>query len=167
MISSVLKHHLCFSSVFVANFTFQDLLCPGQSATAPRCEYCLNKEDWTGSLCTESSADFDCGQPHLIEVDVGVETRLRFAHAGALFASQVCIDGHGIDIIAADGGAIKPYQTDCFIIYPAERYDVMIMVSFFISFSVMHIWFSNIFFIPNIVITAASCRGLLDPIHDP
>ncbi len=149
IISSVLTHHPCFF-VFVANFTFQELLCPGQSATAPRCEYCLNKEDWTGVLCAESSADVDCGQPHLIEVDSGVETRLRLVHAGALFASHICIDGHGIDIIAADGGSIEPYRTDCFIIYPAERYDAMIMVSLFISFSFLHTWFSNISSFPSL-----------------
>jgi len=100
--------------------------CPGQYTSAPRCEYCLDPATWTAELCTLSSADNVCGQPAVIEVDAGVETRLRFAHAGGLLAAQVCIDGHGIDIIAADGSPVEPYSTDCFIIMPAERIDAII-----------------------------------------
>ena len=111
------------------NFTFQEFGCPGQDTVAPRCEYCLNPSTWTGELCTTSSADSDCGQPAVIEVDAGVETRLHFTHAGALFASQVCIDGHSVDIVAADGFPVEPYSTDCFIIFTAECYDAIIKVS--------------------------------------
>jgi len=103
-----------------------DMQCPGQYDSPPRCEFCLNEGNWTAELCKESSADRQCGQPAVIEVDVGVETRLRVAHAGGLFASQVCIDGHTVDIIAADGSAVEPYTTDCFIIYTAERYDAIV-----------------------------------------
>ena len=39
---------------------------------------------------------------------------------------QVCIDGHTVDIIAADGTPVQPYTTNCFIIFPAERYDVIV-----------------------------------------
>lgn len=112
----------------IGETSFQDMQCPGQYTSPPRCEYCLNQENWTGELCTTSSGDSHCGQPAVIEVDAGTETRLRFAHAGGLFASQVCIDGHGVDLITADGTAIEPYSTDCFIIFTAERYDAIIKV---------------------------------------
>lgn len=125
----VYQHEETQITDLLGNFTFQDFGCPGQDTEAPRCEYCLDESNWTGGLCTTSSADSDCGQPAVIEVDAGVETRLRFTHAGALFASQVCIDGHSVDIIAADGFPVEPYTTNCFIIFTAERYDVIIKVS--------------------------------------
>ncbi len=106
--------------------TFPEKQCPGQTLTPPRCEYCLNPDTWSAELCTTSSGESSCGAPAVIEVEAGKETRLRFIHAGALFASQTCIDAHSVDLITADGSAIEPYTTDCFIINPAERYDAMI-----------------------------------------
>ena len=67
-----------------------------------------------------------CGAPAVIEVEAGKETRLRFIQAGALYASQTCIDAHSVDLIAADGSVIQPHTTDCFIINPAERYDAIV-----------------------------------------
>jgi FtsP/CotA-like multicopper oxidase with cupredoxin domain len=108
------------------DMTFADMKCPGQSMNAPQCEYCFDPETWTSELCDESSGEGLCGQPAVIEVEVGVQTRLRFAHAGGLFAAQVCIDGNSVDIIAADGSPVQPYTTNCFIIFTAERYDVIV-----------------------------------------
>lgn len=89
----------------LGDLSFQEMQCPGQHTPdqAPRCEYCLDPETMTGQLCKESSADSICGAPGVIEVEAGKETRLRFIHGGALFAAQVCVDGHGVDIVAADG----------------------------------------------------------------
>jgi len=105
---------------------FIEKQCPGQLANPPRCEYCLNQADWSAKLCKESSGDSICGAPAVIEVEAGKESKLRFIHAGALFASQTCIDGHSVDLVTADGSAIEPHSTDCFIINPAERYDAII-----------------------------------------
>lgn len=73
-----------------------------------------------------SSDSSTCGSPHVIEVTADKPTRLRFIHGGSLFAAQVCIDGHEVQIIAADGSPVEPYTTGCFIIFSAERYDVLI-----------------------------------------
>jgi len=112
----------------LGDLSFQEMQCPGQHTPdqAPRCEYCLDPETMTEKLCKESSADSICGAPGVIEVKAGKETRLRFIHGGALFAAQVCIDGHGVDIVAADGTPVEPYSTDCFLIFTAERYDVIV-----------------------------------------
>jgi FtsP/CotA-like multicopper oxidase with cupredoxin domain len=45
---------------------------------------------------------------------------------GTPYFLSVCIDGHTVDIIAADGAPVEPYTTNCFIIYTAERYDVVV-----------------------------------------
>ena len=97
--------------------SFQDMQCPGQNIDPPRCEYCLNTTDWTSYACTESSADSICGSPTIISAAANTTTRLRFIHGGYLFAAQVCIDGHTVDIIAADGSNVEPYTTDCFAIF--------------------------------------------------
>ena len=72
----------------LGDMTFQDMRCPGQTNTAPQCEYCFNQETWTSELCKSSSGEALCGEPAVIEIEAGVETRLRLAHAGGLFASQ-------------------------------------------------------------------------------
>lgn len=112
---------------FAKDQTYQEMQCPGQyNGNPPQCELCLNKETWTAELCDTSSGESLCGAPAVIEAKAGEETRLRFINGGALFAFQVCIDAHTMDIVAADGTPVVPHPTDCFIIYSAERYDAII-----------------------------------------
>lgn len=109
--------------------TFARQACPGQSTVPPQCEFCVNETDWTSYNCTTSAGDARCGELEVFEVQAGQPTRLQVINAGALYAAQICIDGHNMTVVAADTSPVQPYQTDCIIAYPAERYDVMITPS--------------------------------------
>lgn len=77
------------SGIGEGNQTFQDMRCPGQYLQAPKCEYCFNADTWESEVCTEQSGNGQsCGQPAVIEVEAGSQSRLRLAHAGGLFPAQ-------------------------------------------------------------------------------
>ena len=55
-----------------------------------------------------------------------IQKQCTYITSLSFFFFQVCIDGHNVDIIAADGTPVQPYTTNCFIIFPSERYDVIV-----------------------------------------
>lgn len=62
----------------------------------------------------------------VFEVEQGQRYRFRVIGAGTGFPFRVSIDNHKFTVIASDGYELKPVQAESFIIYPGERYDVLI-----------------------------------------
>ncbi|XP_050711720.1 uncharacterized protein LOC126995868 isoform X4 [Eriocheir sinensis] len=63
----------------------------------------------------------------VIKVVSGKRHRLRIISTSVLNCPViVSVDGHRLTIIATDGSPIKPFATDSFVIYAAERFDVVI-----------------------------------------
>ncbi|XP_050712599.1 uncharacterized protein LOC126996265 [Eriocheir sinensis] len=63
----------------------------------------------------------------VIKVVSGKRHRLRIISTSVLNCPVVVsVDGHRLTIIATDGSPIKPFATDSFVIYAAERFDVVI-----------------------------------------
>ena len=62
-----------------------------------------------------------------IDLSGEVGHRLRIVNGGWSEAFQICIDGHSFDVVQTDGADTEPYSVDCIQMYPAERYDVIVV----------------------------------------
>jgi len=113
--------------ILLGDQTYEDMLCPGQSPNPPTCEFCPDPSDWSSSAPCEGGDV--CGQAEVVEVQTGNTVRLRLIQSSALFAFQVCVDAHPVEVIAADGQPTTPYPVDCVLIAPGERYDVRLQAN--------------------------------------
>uniref|UniRef100_A0A914BUF0 Plastocyanin-like domain-containing protein n=1 Tax=Acrobeloides nanus TaxID=290746 RepID=A0A914BUF0_9BILA len=50
----------------------------------------------------------------------------EFVNAGIAAVLLVWLEGHFLTIVAADGVDIKPIQVDALVIFPGERYDILV-----------------------------------------
>ncbi|KAK0401246.1 hypothetical protein QR680_015666 [Steinernema hermaphroditum] len=56
----------------------------------------------------------------------GETIRLRLINGGIFSGIMVSLGGHQFTVVSADGGDIKPKKVDMIIMYPGERFDVLI-----------------------------------------
>uniref|UniRef100_A0A914CDD9 L-ascorbate oxidase n=1 Tax=Acrobeloides nanus TaxID=290746 RepID=A0A914CDD9_9BILA len=56
----------------------------------------------------------------------GENVKFRFVNAGVGHVLMIWLEQHPLTIVAADGIDIKPVQVDALVIYPGERYDILI-----------------------------------------
>ncbi|TKR61866.1 hypothetical protein L596_028919 [Steinernema carpocapsae] len=65
--------------------------------------------------------------PHVIfRTSESEKTRIRFINGGRYNALQVTISSHVLTVTAVDGVQIEPVKVSKMIIYPGERYDVVL-----------------------------------------
>ncbi len=73
--------------------------------------------------------------PWTQQVRTGDRLRLRLINASTSTFFQVKLDGHKLQIIAADGQSVEPIDVDNLVIATAERYDVLVTIGQSGSFS--------------------------------
>uniref|UniRef100_A0A914C4Z8 Uncharacterized protein n=2 Tax=Acrobeloides nanus TaxID=290746 RepID=A0A914C4Z8_9BILA len=56
----------------------------------------------------------------------GENVRFRFVNGGIGHMIMIWLEQHKFIVVAADGVEIKPYQIDALVIFPGERYDVLV-----------------------------------------
>lgn len=59
-------------------------------------------------------------------INKGENVRFRFVNAGIGHVIMIWLENHSLTIVAADGVDIKPVKVDALVIFPAERYDILI-----------------------------------------
>jgi len=66
--------------------------------------------------------------PWTLKVRRGDRLRLRFINGSTATFFRVALDGHPMQLIAADGQPVVPLSIDNFVIATAERYDVLVTI---------------------------------------
>lgn len=56
----------------------------------------------------------------------GATIAIRFINAGVLFPLAISIDDHDLEVVASDANEINPITVDYLVIFPGERYTVLI-----------------------------------------
>ena len=64
--------------------------------------------------------------PATLEVARGERVRLRLINPSADTIYCVFVEGHELEVVAADGGRVSPVRTDALVLGMGERYDVML-----------------------------------------
>ncbi|OWF35519.1 L-ascorbate oxidase [Mizuhopecten yessoensis] len=62
----------------------------------------------------------------VFDVEAGRVYRFRIINAGMVYPFQFSVDNHTLVAVASDGYNIEPIEVDALIVYPGERYDVML-----------------------------------------
>jgi len=63
------------------------------------------------------------------EVKPGQRVRLRIVNASAASFFRFQVEGHAMQVIAADGRAVEPLEVDDLVLATGERYDVLVTVA--------------------------------------
>ncbi|MEK6247979.1 MAG: multicopper oxidase family protein [Planctomycetales bacterium] len=67
-------------------------------------------------------------EPWTLKVRKGDRIRFRFINGSTASFFRVALDGHSMQLIAADGQPIEPFEVSNFVIATAERYDALVTV---------------------------------------
>jgi FtsP/CotA-like multicopper oxidase with cupredoxin domain len=62
------------------------------------------------------------------EVEPGQRLRLRLINASAATFFRFQLEGHALQVVAADGRAVAPVEVDDLVLAPGERYDVLVTI---------------------------------------